>query len=69
AGWKGKVVDFWIWPRASWAAIAPQRYARWFWTRDAVPQSERNLSHNTWKISILSGQGEWSHATAVVGRP
>ncbi len=69
AGWKGRIVDFFIWPRASWAAIAPQRYARWFWTRDTVPQSERKLPQNQWKISILSGNGEWSHATAVVGRP
>ncbi len=69
AGWKGEVVDFLIWPRASWAAIAPQRYARWFWTRDALPKNERDLPQSEWKVSILSGKGEWSHATAVVGRP
>lgn len=69
AGWKGTTVDFLIWPRASWAAIAPQRYLPWFWTRDALPKSERDLPQSEWKISILSGQGEWSHATAVVGRP
>jgi hypothetical protein len=66
-GWKRKDVDFLIWPRASWFAIAPQRYVRWFITRDAIPKHERNLSQSEWKVSILGGKGEWSHAVAVVG--
>ncbi|PQV64426.1 TIGR03663 family protein [Abditibacterium utsteinense] len=69
AGWAGRTVDFLIWPRASWAAIAPNRYMRWFWTRDTLPKSERDLPQDQWKISILGGKGEWSHATAVIGKP
>ncbi len=69
AGWKGQTVDFLIWPRASWAAIAPRRYARWFWTREAMPENERKLPQEKREISILSGQGEWFNATAVIGKP
>jgi uncharacterized protein (TIGR03663 family) len=69
AGWKGKKVDFLIWPRASWGAISLPRYARWFWTRETLPAFERNLPQNEWKISILSENGEWSSASAMIGRP
>lgn len=69
AGWTGTTVDFLIWPRASWAAIAPQRYLPWFFSRDTLPQNERDLPQNEWKTSILAGQGEWSHATAIIGQP
>jgi uncharacterized protein (TIGR03663 family) len=74
AGWIGTSVDFLVWPRASWPGIAPQRYFRWFWTRQTIPAQERKLSQSEWNISILSGKGEWSkgewsHATAVVGYP
>ena len=67
AGWHLETVDFLIWPRASWAALEPQRYWKWFWTRDTFPRNERGLPQNQWKTSILAGQGEWSNAEAVVG--
>ena len=67
AGWHTETVGFLIWPRASWAALEPQRYWKWFWTRDTFPLSERGLPQNQWKTSILAGQGEWSNADAVVG--
>ena len=67
AGWHTQTVSFLIWPRASWAAIEPARYWKWFWTRDTFPLSERGLPQNQWKTSILAGKGEWSNAEAVVG--
>ena len=67
AGWHTQTVGFLIWPRASWAALEPARYWKWFWTRDTFPLAERGLPQNRWKTSILAGQGEWSNADAVVG--
>ncbi len=67
AGWKTQTVDFLIWPRASWAALEPQRYWKWFWTRDTFPQDERGKPQSEWKTSILAGKGEWSNAQARVG--
>ncbi|RYG72147.1 TIGR03663 family protein [bacterium] len=69
AGWKGSTVNFLIWPRASWAALQPQRYYRWFLTRDTLPLNERKLGQDQWKYSILAGKGEWSNATAIVSYP
>jgi uncharacterized protein (TIGR03663 family) len=69
AGWKGVNVNFLIWPRASWAALQPHRYFRWFLTRDTLPLNERKLGSNDWKYSILAGKGEWSNATAIVSYP
>ena len=67
AVWHTETVNFLIWPRASWAALEPRRYWRWFWTRDTFPLAERGLPQNQWKTSILAGQGEWSSVEAVVG--
>ena len=67
AGWHTQTVDFLIWPRASWTALQPKRYWRWFWTRDAFPRAERGLPQSQWKTSILAGKGEWSNAEAIVG--
>ena len=67
AGWQTQTVDFLIWPRASWAALEPQRYWKWFWTRDTFPQNERGKPQSQWKTSILAGKGEWSSVQAVVG--
>jgi hypothetical protein len=69
AGWTGKNVDFLIWPRASWAAIRPDRYWRWELTRDTIPASERNEQQPLWRLSILSGNGEWSEAKTIIGVP
>ena len=65
--WKTNTTDFLIWPRASWAAIEPGRYWKWFWTRDAFPRNERGKPQSQWKTSILAGKGEWSSAQATVG--
>ena len=59
-------VDFLIWPRASWAAIRPDRYWTWFFTRDTVPADERTKTQIEWQKSILSDKGEWSNAVAIV---
>ena len=67
AGWHTETVNFLIWPRASWAALEPARYWKWFWTRDTFPLAERGLPQEQWKTSILAGKGEWSNAEAVVG--
>ena len=67
AGWHTETATFLIWPRASWTALEPRRYWRWFWTRDTFPKSERGLPQAQWETSILAGQGEWSNADAVVG--
>ena len=67
AGWHTETANFLIWPRASWAALQPARYWRWFWTRDTLPAAERGLPQNQWKTSILAGKGEWSSTGAVIG--
>ena len=67
ANWHTETVNFLIWPRASWTALEPRRYWRWFWTRDTFPLTERGLPQTQWNTSILAGQGEWSNAEAVVG--
>ena len=55
AGWHQETVEFLIWPRASWTALEPKRYWNWFWTRETLPPSERGLSQQKWKLSILGG--------------
>ncbi len=65
--WNLKSVSFLIWPRASWTALQPDRFARWFFTRKTIDPSEQQYGPGDSKTSILSGKGEWSHATAVVG--
>ena len=67
AKWHLETVPFLIWPRASWTAIEPRRYWHWFWTRDTLPQAERDLPQAQWQTSILAGQGEWSVAKATIG--
>ena len=67
AGWQTKTVDFLIWTRASWTALEPRRYWRWFWTRDTFPLDERRKPQSQWKTSILAGKGEWSSVQAIVG--
>lgn len=55
AGWPTKTVNFLVWPRASWTALQPNRYWKWFWTRDTFPKSERGLPQAQWNTSILGG--------------
>jgi uncharacterized protein (TIGR03663 family) len=59
-------VNFLIWPRASWTALQPHRYWKWFITRDTLPEEERK-DFKKGKTTILAGYGEWSHAIAVIG--
>ena len=65
--WNITTVGFLIWPRASWAALEPNRYWRWFFTRKTLPENERALPQAQWDTSILAGKGEWSRAEAVIG--
>ena len=69
ARWQVTTVSFHIWPRASWGAFRPDRFARWFATRDTLPQNERLKPQNEWDVSILSGAGEWSIDSAIVATP
>ena len=59
AGWNGDtVVDFLVWPRASWPALNPDVFARFWWNRMATVEN-----------GVLAPPGEWSSAKAVVGVP
>jgi uncharacterized protein (TIGR03663 family) len=51
-GVEGALPDFFIWPRASWPALRPDRYTRWWLNRDATEENK-----------VLS---EWSHSEVVV---
>jgi hypothetical protein len=64
--WEGKVVDHYIWPRASWPALRPDRFWRWWWTREALSEEEQKKPMDQWQNSILTPPGEWSHNTAVM---
>ncbi len=65
--WNLRTVNFLIWPRASWTALEPKRYWNWFLTRQTIAPSEEQTGPGNSPTSILSGKGEWSHATAVIG--
>lgn len=65
--WNLQTVDFLIWPRASWPALEPARFWRWFWTRQTIAPEEEEHGPGESKTSILSGKGEWSHATTIIG--
>ena len=66
-GWRLQTVDFLVWPRASWTALEPARYWRWFWTRRAIERAEYDTGAVNSPTSILAGQGEWSYQPTVVG--
>lgn len=66
-GWRLQTVDFLIWPRASWGALQPARFWRWFWTRRTIERGEYDSSPAKSSTSILAGQGEWSYQSTVVG--
>ncbi|RYX85845.1 TIGR03663 family protein [bacterium] len=65
--WNLRTVNFLIWPRVSWTGLQPDRFIRWFWTRETISPAEMQSGPGDSKTSILSGKGEWSHATAVIG--
>ncbi|BCM93120.1 hypothetical protein IAD21_05008 [Abditibacteriota bacterium] len=65
--WNLKTVNFLIWPRVSWTGLKPNRFVPWFFTRETIPKNEEQVGPGESKTSILSGKGEWSHATAIIG--
>jgi predicted membrane-bound mannosyltransferase len=67
--WQSVTVDHYIWPRASWPALRPDRFARWWTTRVATPPEEEKISMDLWQKSILTPPGEWSHNKAVFAWP
>ncbi len=70
--WQSKQVVHYVWPRASWPALRPDRYTRWWLTRYAlVPEEEKALREGrmnleTLEQSIIKAPGEWSHNETVV---
>ncbi len=66
-GWRLQTVDFLIWPRASWEALQPARYWRWFWTRRTIERSEYDGGPAKSPTSILAGHGEWSYQPTTIG--
>jgi len=67
AGWRLETVDFLVWPRASWTALEPARFWRWFWTRETLSPQEWTGSPTNSPTSILAGNGEWSYQKTIVG--
>ena len=66
-GWDVKTVNFLIWPRASWTGLQPKRVIPWFFSRKTIAPDEEQPGPGNSETSILSGKGEWSHATAIIG--
>jgi predicted membrane-bound mannosyltransferase len=52
AGMHSRQTSFYIWPRASWSALRPDRWARWWWNRQASLEN-----------GVLS---EWSDSPVVI---
>ena len=75
ANWKGETVYHYIWPRASWPALRPDRFWRWWAKRDALTKAEEKMMKDgvktldTLEDTILKTPGEWSHSTAVFASP
>ena len=68
--WEGVEATHYIWPRASWPALAPGRWILWWLSREAVPLDEQPKPYDQWKKSILSPPGgEWSDSKAVFVTP
>lgn len=65
--WNLQTVNFLIWPRVSWTGLQPNRFIPWFFSRQAIAKSEEDSGPGESPTSILSGKGEWSHATAIIG--
>jgi hypothetical protein len=58
-GWTGHETNFYIWPRASWPALRPAVWARFWWTREATVEN-----------GVLAPPGEWpGPAIAIIGAP
>ena len=71
-GWKSKKVDYFIWPRASWPAIRPDRFWN-FWLHRTVNPEYKTPGYREWNPdgtlkddSLLALPGEWSHSEIIV---
>ncbi|MDF2441477.1 MAG: hypothetical protein JWN98_2461, partial [Abditibacteriota bacterium] len=75
AEWESANVYHYIWPRASWPALRPDRFWRWWAKRDALTKEEEKMMKegtktlDTLEDSILKSPGEWSHSIAVFASP
>lgn len=70
--WNAKKVDYFIWPRASWPAIRPDRFWN-FWAHRRVNPEYKQPGYRDWKPdgtlnddSLLAWPGEWSHGEIIV---
>jgi len=69
-GWRSVETTHYIWPRASWPALAPGRWILWWLNREATPPEEQPKTQPEWTRSILSSPGgEWSDSRAVFATP
>lgn len=67
--WHSARMGYFIWPRASWPAVRPDRFARWWLWRDAIPADEVTMSYDKWQKSIYIPPGEWSGVDVVMVTP
>ncbi len=68
--WQSVETTHYIWPRASWPALAPGRWILWWLNREGTPADEQPQPQPEWKKSILSAPGgEWSDSKAVFATP
>ncbi len=70
--WEAKKVDYFVWPRASWPAIRPDRLWK-FWVHRLVNPEYKQPGYREWdsngKIkdnSLLAAPGEWSHSEIII---
>ncbi len=68
-GWHAQTVVHYVWPRASWPALRPDRWLSWWLYRQALPAQEETLPYTQWRSSILIPPGEWSDSKAVFATP
>ena len=72
--WKAQKLDYFIWPRASWPAIRPDRFWN-FWVHRRVNPEYKQKGYRDWKPdgtirdnSLLAAPGEWSHSEIIVAQ-
>jgi len=70
--WKATKVDYFIWPRASWPALRPDRYWN-LWLHRRVNPEYKEKGYRDWlpdgtlkDDSLLAWPGEWSHSEVMV---
>ena len=67
--WHATQMGYFIWPRASWPAVRPDRFLRWWIWRDAIPADEVNMPYDKWQKSIYIPPGEWSGVDVTMVTP